>query len=191
MFSAFLKVLCPQKISNQISDKVGSSWGRAQSFSLGNNQSFHLLISAESLLSVDLKSPVDNTSQQILSYKWYNMFKIDDLLLCKDAKISYTILILLSGCFSLCSVIPAVTNCRFISCFNWCKNRFTFLVPPPSAVVSSVRELNSRSIAQFLGLRWFKAVCAQQPVLYSEVICLYGKCALFLSLPSFLLENIL
>lgn len=69
MFSALLKVLCPQKISNQISDKVSSSWGRAQSFSLGNNQSFHLLISAESLLSVDLKSPVDNTSQQILSYK--------------------------------------------------------------------------------------------------------------------------
>jgi len=69
--SAFLKVLCPQKSFDQNTDKVSSSWGRTQSFCLGNKQSFYLLISDVSLLSVDLKSPAENTDQQILSYKCY------------------------------------------------------------------------------------------------------------------------
>lgn len=54
MLSAFLKVLCPQK---------GFDQGQLflQRFSLGNKQCFYLLISDLSLLSVDLKSPADNT----------------------------------------------------------------------------------------------------------------------------------
>lgn len=69
VFSAFLKVLFPQKSFDQNTDKVSSSCSRTQRFSLGNKQCFYLLISDLSMLSVDLKSPADNTDPQNLSYK--------------------------------------------------------------------------------------------------------------------------
>lgn len=68
-----------------------------------------------------------------------------------------------------------------ISGTNQSKNRSALLVPLSAAVVSGGREpraLNSKSIAPF-GLERFREVCTQQPMLYSAVMCVYGKCALF------------
>lgn len=137
MFSAFLKVLCPQKTIKKAKEKISSSWGRAQTFVLENKQSFHLLISDQTLLSTDLKSPVDNASQQILSYECHGMFKIGDSLLYESAKIYYAI-IFPSWYFSLCLFCASSSDwVPVISGTNLYKNRSALLVPLTAAVAGN------------------------------------------------------